>query len=570
MADYYPLIAKAVSGLDKNTGEARRALYERARTALVAQLRGVAPALSESEITRERLALEEAIRKVEAEAARKARFDPLPERRRTDRADANAQPKDMPREAPLPAKDSRRVDGEESAASPAPGAPPSVQSIPVGNLRRPVRKPAEQPPMPSAGLRGFRDVVAEAENLGEATAQAGKSAREAFASVPSPSPEFDRIEPHIEPEGLRPREARPAARARDPRRVERREPGVAREPALPRGPAPRERPVPRDGGPLAREAPPAEGDPENHAFPARDFAPAHGYGGRAGAPFPPEDEDPVPRALRRRPEPDEDGEGEELSAPLRSRGRLVLISLVILVLAALGGVTAWQWETVTGTVRGLMSPFKSAPSTLPQQTAPPPRQKSADRVPSSDSAQPAAAVAQRVVLYEEDPNDQAGKRYIGSALWRTETVTSGPDQPPETIVRADIEIPERKMTMKWSLRRNSDKTLPASHTVEIMFTLPPDFPHQGIQNIPGILMKQAEQTRGVPLAGLAVKVTTGYFLIGLSAVESDMQRNVQLLKERAWFDVPIVYADGRRAILAVEKGTPGERAFADAFAAWNQ
>jgi hypothetical protein len=73
MADYHPLIARAIAGLDRNTGENRRALYERARTALVAQLRGVQPALDESEITRERLALEEAIRKVEAEAARHAR-----------------------------------------------------------------------------------------------------------------------------------------------------------------------------------------------------------------------------------------------------------------------------------------------------------------------------------------------------------------------------------------------------------------------------------------------------------------------------------------------------------------
>jgi len=32
----------------------------------------------------------------------------------------------------------------------------------------------------------------------------------------------------------------------------------------------------------------------------------------------------------------------------------------------------------------------------------------------------------------------------------------------------------------------------------------------------------------------------------------------------------VVYADGKRAIIAIEKGTPGERAFADAFAAWNQ
>src|SRR5581483_8887249 len=76
MTDYHPLIARAVEGLAKNTGEARRALYERARAALVAQLRGVDPPLSESDITKERLALEEAIRKVEAETARKQRAEP--------------------------------------------------------------------------------------------------------------------------------------------------------------------------------------------------------------------------------------------------------------------------------------------------------------------------------------------------------------------------------------------------------------------------------------------------------------------------------------------------------------
>ena len=57
----------------------------------------------------------------------------------------------------------------------------------------------------------------------------------------------------------------------------------------------------------------------------------------------------------------------------------------------------------------------------------------------------------------------------------------------------------------------------------------------------------------MPLAGLAVKVTNGYFLIGLSAVEADQQRNMQLLKERDWFDIPIVYTSGKRAILAMEK-----------------
>ena len=58
MADYYPLIARAVAGLDRSTGEIRRVLYERARAALVNQLRSVEPPLAESDITHERLALE--------------------------------------------------------------------------------------------------------------------------------------------------------------------------------------------------------------------------------------------------------------------------------------------------------------------------------------------------------------------------------------------------------------------------------------------------------------------------------------------------------------------------------
>ena len=35
-------------------------------------------------------------------------------------------------------------------------------------------------------------------------------------------------------------------------------------------------------------------------------------------------------------------------------------------------------------------------------------------------------------------------------------------------------------------------------------------------------------------------------------------------------DIPIRYGNRRRAILTFEKGAPGEKAFADAFAAWGQ
>jgi len=67
VADYYPLIRRAVSRLPENTKAARDALYERARAALAAQLRTRNPVISASNAAQELRSLEGAIAKVEAE-----------------------------------------------------------------------------------------------------------------------------------------------------------------------------------------------------------------------------------------------------------------------------------------------------------------------------------------------------------------------------------------------------------------------------------------------------------------------------------------------------------------------
>jgi len=254
----------------------------------------------------------------------------------------------------------------------------------------------------------------------------------------------------------------------------------------------------------------------------------------------------------------------------RSYGKYIRVGLVAVLVLATIGTLYWQRSNIASVASVVASLFRSAPQ-APREAQTPSRPKISDRL-GQPSTQPQAglAVAQRVVLYEEDPADPQGKRFVGTAVWRTESKAAAAGRPPEFAVRADIEIPERKMSVTWSLRRNTDQSLPASHTIEIVFNLPNDATSGGVQNVPGVLMKQAEQTRGVPLAGLAVKVTPGFFLIGLSALEADTQRNIQLLKERSWFDIPIVYNNNRRAILAMEKGTPGEKAFNEAFASWRQ
>jgi len=555
MADYYPLIARAIAGLDPSApGESRRALYERARAALISQLRSVQPPLSESEITRERLSLEEAVRKVESEAAQRAREarsggasaragDAL--RRSNPRpGEAAAAPPGPPRARPSapppPSRNDRpplgQDDRPEQPRSPRgplradvpplpPGPPPRPQPPPISSQPQismqepqlpPVRERAAPPPPgarrgpdrgpdnggPQApGVRGFRDIAADADDLGRATAQANRAARKTYANVPSPSSEFDRIEPDLD-----------------------------------------------RGGP--------DGDApyswDDQIEDTERYTP------------------PSPPAPRTRIGSDRDREAK----PKRARGGAVFpfksAIAIGVVLILVGAGILWGKSVVTS-VSGL---FKSSPAVEQPKDASAPltKPKIADRVrqPGTTSEQPVAPVAQKVVLYDEDPSDPKGKQYVGSVVWRTEPIKATGNAKPDIAVRADIEIPDRKFKMTMSFRRNTDSSLPASHTAELTFILPPDFTGGGVSNVPGILMKSNEQARGTPLAGLAVKVTDGFFLVGLSNVDADRARNIQLLKERSWFDVPLVYSNQRRAIIAIEKGAPGERAFNEAFAAWGE
>ena len=173
-------------------------------------------------------------------------------------------------------------------------------------------------------------------------------------------------------------------------------------------------------------------------------------------------------------------------------------------------------------------------------------------------------------LYEEDPSDKKGKRFVGSVIWRTEMWRAGTGSGFDPAIRADIEIPERRITISLLILRDLNQAQQAtSHSIEIIFDLPSDLPFGFIQNVPGVLMKQGEQMRGSPLRGATTKLTSEYFLIGLSAVEKDRQRNVQLMREHGWFDIAIVYNNGRRATLTIEKGTSGERVFQEAFKIWD-
>ena len=64
------------------------------------------------------------------------------------------------------------------------------------------------------------------------------------------------------------------------------------------------------------------------------------------------------------------------------------------------------------------------------------------------------------------------------------------------------------------------------------------------------------------------KVADNLFWVALSGGEQEAAKNLSLLEERQWIDVPIRYANRRRAILTFEKGAPGDRVMEQALAAW--
>jgi hypothetical protein len=506
MAEYHPLISRAVEGLENNTGEARRALYERARGALVAQLRGVTPALSESDITRERLALEEAIRKVEAEQARRSRLErppPVIKPAVPDEPAATPSPpsKDM---TVAPASEAPPTSALPEPAQPEARDPAAVHpDHHLSDLDRPLlRRPAP----PASRVEVARHAAAANEPDQVRLDAALRALRDRVASGQEAIvPHWPRTPPELPPEEREAQDSAPADAAAE----------------------------------AESEAPRTDDD--------------------AGAVY---SDQALPEPPRR-----------------RLSGAAVKAVIAVVVVAVIGALAAVGYRE-RASLLALYHLVRGPPPAPPEQARQQPKIEDRvgatqpDRLPGAGERaavpgmQSLPAVAQRVVLYEEDPSDPAGKRHVGSVIWRTETVSPGPGLAPELAVKANIEIPERRITMAFSMVRNTDTALPASHTIDVRFNLPPGFPGGGVANVPGILMKQAEQTRGAPLAGIAVKVTNNVFLIGLSSVDTDMQRNTQLLKERTWFDIPIVYANGSRAILAMEKGTPGERAFNDAFTAW--
>ncbi|MBO6507435.1 MAG: hypothetical protein JJ979_02940 [Roseibium sp.] len=586
MADYYSILKKTIASLPESNGAARRSVYSRARNAIVNQLKAYEPPLSPSEITSEQLRLEEAIRKVEAEAARESL--------------GLGTPKAKEEEAPAPeTAPAQPTEAQGPAETATPAADQPQEPAPV--VEEPAAAAPEQP-VPSP----LKETLSEASSLGTAANKAVQSAKDAVEPAPETSPvdaSAPRQEPGFEDAG-QPVEggseaAASQAQSADPALFAD-EPASAESETDKRkfGTGKRSRPSAADALrgsssgvkilPIAIAAalvfvivgvaayfllPSGEDVADNQTGTPAGQQSASTVQPTGTAPEAPTEQATAGSESSKNTDRLLDDGSEDVVAPDARTVETTTItppasvpepsqpSIVTNVEsqpapAAPEAVSPDITQPVTGADAPPPLPGDTLAAVSPEETTP--------TQPSTSSE----SGTQRSILYEEGEDAAgAGTAAQGAVVWNVEDETNLDGQS-QKVLSAQVDIPERDIKVDIRIKPNDDTSLPASHLVEIKYEFPENFASGDVVNIPGLVMKPTEEARGDALIGASVKVSPGFFWIALSSLPNEQQRNMNLLRERGWIDIPMLYENGKRGILTLEKGSAGASAVESAVTAW--
>ena len=207
-------------------------------------------------------------------------------------------------------------------------------------------------------------------------------------------------------------------------------------------------------------------------------------------------------------------------------------------------------------------------SVTPAQPAAPAPQTPAIVAEAPAPAAESVSVGQKAIFYEERTGAAEGSANAGAVVWSVVQESPGDGLPAEPVIRAEATIAERDLKMRLTIRRNADKTLPASHIFEILFLTDEKFTSGPIDTVLRVTFKDREESAGNPLLGVPAKIADGFFLVALTEGAAEVETNTTLMRRDQWIDIPIVYSSGRRALVTIEKGIPGDKAFDEALKAW--
>ncbi|WP_394688081.1 hypothetical protein [Hoeflea sp.] len=185
-------------------------------------------------------------------------------------------------------------------------------------------------------------------------------------------------------------------------------------------------------------------------------------------------------------------------------------------------------------------------------------------VPQSDPL----GVSQKMILYEERLGQQSLEVKPGTVVWTlvSEPSSEGPDS---QVIRGEINNPDTGLSALLTIKKNNDPSLPASHLIEIVFAVPEGFDGGSIDQLQRVSFKQTEADQGSPLIAVPAKITQDFYMVALNDLPEAAQVNTELMRQRSWIDIPVVYANGRQALITLEKGASGTEVFNQALDAWS-
>ncbi|MGB3336544.1 MAG: hypothetical protein WBA73_05130 [Devosia sp.] len=650
MADYKELLRRAITALPENNGAARRAVYEKARSALVGQLRSITPPLPARDITQHRLQLEDCIRQVEQEASEAV----------------ITLGRDL-------AMGTRPAAAPPKAAEPAP-APVAEAPKPVPEIAE-APKPAEASPKPAAAsVMSIEDIISQAS---AASVEPAKPVGDTPASEPAKAKPEPKTEPRpiptivgrVHPAKVGP--TSPLPPASNVRPLESPLKGPSFEPrrdAIPLAanspvePARATRIEPSMGGHAVARQQVAMSETVIEPVPVEaalstvrevevepDASEAQGVieraievldreaRGESTPAFP----DSVATSFAKPAAEEENDDAGFADAPVQRGGPGLTIFLVVfaILLAGVGGAGFWAWregyvdldqmfgqapvtetaDTTTTTTPTLdpVQPAESADGAAagPGNTAPTATNDQAnaelsgleiedrleptpepvqptgnetvlpdvnsdevtgeERLPGAEttalaandpaaSVDPAVLAGSQSLLLEASQDGTTGAvPFSGTVDW-----SEGVDELGLPTLIGSASIPARNLGVDITIRKNSDPSLPASHLMEVDFKVSDTFIGGTIATLPGVLLKDEELVPGTALVGASARVVGNSFLFALSATPADAELNTDLLENRRWMDLAVVYGTGRNAIITLEKDETAQALFDKVFGTW--
>ena len=203
------------------------------------------------------------------------------------------------------------------------------------------------------------------------------------------------------------------------------------------------------------------------------------------------------------------------------------------------------------------------------QGAAPPSPAAQPQNPPAPSAAPAAPIpsaGRAAMLVASADNPEKPVVSLGSTVWSL--IPPAPGQPATVAVKAEADIPDLKMHATMTLRKNTDPTLQATHTIDLKFSFPDGAPITGFKDVGLPQMRMEDSTAAEALTSVKVKISDTYFLIALAKGDNDTARNLDLMQTRSWFDFPLLLNDGRIAKVVFQKSPEGQAMLEKAFEAW--